>query len=80
MGEVVYGVDFRKRPVAVTSLDVEQLKRNSNYDISYEVSFSMQLAETRRELASLVPFAKAGGPIEDHNDYACSESNPDGAA
>lgn len=24
----------------------------------------------------LVPFAKSGGPIVDHNDFACSEMNP----
>lgn len=43
--------------------------------------FAKSYQETRQELASLVTFAKSGGPIIDcHDDYACSEINPQDCA
>lgn len=56
MGEVVYGVDFRR---GVPDPDYPNLPQN----------FCEAYKAVRHELASLVPFAKSGGPIADHSDY-----------
>lgn len=63
MGEVVYGVDFRR-----SAPDPEYPALPQAFCDAYK--------SVRQELASLVPFAKAGGPIEDHNEYSAPESDP----
>lgn len=43
--------------------------------------FAKAHEQVRFELSSLVMFAKSGGPIIDcHDDYACSEINPQDCA
>ncbi len=67
MGEVVWGTDFRR---GAPDPDCSALPQ----------PFCDAFKAVRQELAALVPFAKSGGPIQDHNEYACSDSNPEPAA
>jgi hypothetical protein len=56
----------------IMGVDFKGHKTNATFRQAYDA--------VRRDLAELIPFALSGGPIIDHNDYACSEMNPDGAA